>query len=114
MVISLDDFPKMLSSQVALLRCNYNTGHVLNCNLEKSTNLEYTIFDSLDDAVIYINAFEQKYKFLIEFNVYDCCNNCIYSYPPDEYTHIAWGERQAIRANDSWWRKCLEYIKKKG
>ena len=50
-------FPNIKSEQVALLRSDYNTGHVLDDNytLHINSNQEiYTIFDSLEDARVFI------------------------------------------------------------
>ena len=73
-------FPNIKSEQVALLRSDYNTGHVLDENYTLHINSSqemYTIFDSLQAAKVFIKNEEKKWKF-IEFTIYNNGNNPIY------------------------------------
>ena len=74
------NFPVINSMQVVLLRSDYNTGHVLDENylLHISNNQKmYTIFNSLEDAKIFITYEQVKWK-AVEFTIYDNNNNVIY------------------------------------
>jgi hypothetical protein len=114
----MDNFPKILSPQVVLMRGNYLTGHVLDCNLELhlagSEQEVYTVFNSLDDAVKYAETFKQKRQILIEFHIYDCNNNYVKSYFPEKESHMRLEAAQVNQAKKSWLKKCIESIMRRG
>lgn len=82
----ITEFPDLKSTEVALVRADNNTGIVLDidCKIHTNTNqIKYTIFDSIESAITYINENKKTYKD-IEFIIYNKFNNVIYrdvSYP---------------------------------
>ena len=67
------DFPVLKNSQVALVRAEIATGHILTedfkLNLAPSP-FPYTIFDNIDEAVTYAREISSKRKD-VEFAIYD-------------------------------------------
>ena len=81
-------FPKINQTQVALLRANCLTGHILDSNYVKwQSNRKdkevYSVFDSLDEAIDYIDMQKQSYP-NAEYLIYDHEQKLIYQYRPKE------------------------------
>ncbi len=78
------DFPKLKGTEVALLRSEFSTGIVLNKDYSKSINSNdevYTVFDTKEDAVIYIESALSN-RSDTEFVLYDKDQNVLqYSHP---------------------------------
>jgi hypothetical protein len=56
----VEEFPKLRIGQVALLRAQNTTGHVLdeNCETARSINQKvYTVFENTDDALQFVRSF---------------------------------------------------------
>lgn len=73
-------FPELKSTEVALVRADNNTGIVLDVDYKTHTNMnqiKYSIFDSIESAITYINENKKMYK-NVEFVVYNNLNNVIY------------------------------------
>jgi hypothetical protein len=70
----MDKFPNIDNSKVVVIRADYNTGKVLDSDF-KRVNSEskeiYTVFDSLDMAIIYCESMLIKHKQKVEFVIYD-------------------------------------------
>ena len=84
----MQEFPKIKEGQVALIRVDPLTGHVLddsfNLYLQKSDQQVYTVFKNLQTARDYANEFLNKTN-QFEFTIYDHHDNfieCLSSYPP--------------------------------
>lgn len=61
----MQPFPLLFADQVALLRAEFNTGHVLDENLALQLNNEqrvYSIFNSLDEAIAAANEITKDGK----------------------------------------------------
>lgn len=76
----MKEFPRLIDKQVALIRSEYNTGHVLDENFILATNSEqkvFTLFETLTEALLY-----SKKKFIemnnIEFAIYDKNQKLLY------------------------------------
>ena len=71
------NFPNLETKQIAILYAERNTGIVLNKDLKYNTNsqnLEYIIFDSIDEAKIFCSN-KIKEPPHIECNFFDSKNN---------------------------------------
>jgi len=77
-----NNFLSLEQNQVALLRSDYSTGHILDiyCNLYnciKDNEEIYSIFDSLESAKNHITEEKQKYK-TIEYLIYGKTQEVLY------------------------------------
>ena len=73
-------FPKMKKNQVALLRSDTLTGNVLDVNFEihiSDSQIGYSIFNSEEEALIYINKIKSERK-NIELTLLDFNEKVIY------------------------------------
>lgn len=73
-------FPELKSTEVALVRADNNTGIVLDIDYKAHANvnqIKYSIFDSIESAITYINENKKTYK-NIEFVIYNNFNNVVY------------------------------------
>jgi hypothetical protein len=83
-MFKLKNFPALSGNQVALLRAENSTGHILDRDfkLYTSSNQEkFTVFESLSNAVDYIQIYQSKY-INAEFVVYDSLGTVIYTHFP--------------------------------
>jgi hypothetical protein len=72
-------FPKLYGTEVALLRSEFSTGIVLNKDYNKSLNSNdevYTVFDTKEDAIIYIESTLSN-RSNTEFVLYDKDQNVL-------------------------------------
>jgi hypothetical protein len=68
----MENFPKMSGAQVAIMRADSLTGHVLDENFKlaiDSSQKVYTIVDSFDKAMLLIESFRGKTS-NVEFVIY--------------------------------------------
>jgi hypothetical protein len=67
----MHQFPILINDQVAVLRAEYNTGHIVDENFNLLINdnqTAYTIFESLETAQFYIKKqleITNKFEFII-------------------------------------------------
>ena len=67
-----EKFPKLKNNEVALVRAQINTGHVLDEYLRLATTKSqkaYTVFSSLEDAINYAKQFVAENRG-VECNLY--------------------------------------------
>jgi len=84
--MSIKKFPKLSKSQVVLARAKNSTGHALDSNFQiysfnNQTQEIYTIFESLNEAMSYIESCKLNYP-NVEFYVYDSSQKVIHTYFP--------------------------------
>ena len=81
----MQKFPKIEEGQVALVRADPMTGHVLDDSfslyLNDSNQNIYTVFEILQAAKEYANEFLNRTN-EFEFAIYDYQNNCIECWSP--------------------------------
>ena len=91
-VFVIGDFPKINQTQIALLRIDCFTGHILDSNYVKwQSNCKdkeaYSVFNSLDEAIDYIEL--QKYDYPnAEYSIYNQAQELIYRYYPKEPSNL--------------------------
>ena len=90
-------FPKIKNGQVALLRADAFTGHILDEMFQLYTNnisqKVYTIFASKKEAIEYINSSKEKFK-NIDLTIYDSDQNILEYFPADMGSQSTSSEKQ--------------------
>jgi len=68
----IQKFPEVKKSQVAIVRVDVNTGHILDDQFNLATNINqkvYTIFEDIDSAIRFAKSIVQERRD-IECNLY--------------------------------------------